>query len=50
MALKVVSPKGANQVRFEVVESKTEKGLGFDPAGFSKAGNATCPFWQHRSR
>ncbi|MGC8731487.1 MAG: REP-associated tyrosine transposase, partial [Halothiobacillaceae bacterium] len=32
------------QVRFEVVESTTEKGLGFDPAGFSKAGNATCPF------
>jgi putative DNA methylase len=27
-----------------VIESRTEKGLGFDPAGFSKAGNATCPF------
>jgi len=32
------------QVRFEVVEAPTEKGLGFDPAGFSKGGNATCPF------
>jgi putative DNA methylase len=32
------------RVRFEVVEAKTEKGLDFDPAGFSKAGNATCPF------
>jgi len=27
-----------------VVESETEEGLGFDPAGFSKAGNAACPF------
>lgn len=34
----------SKQVRFEVVESDTEQGLGFDPAGFSKAGNATCPF------
>ena len=32
------------KVRFEVVESNTEAGLGFDPAGFSKGGNATCPF------
>jgi len=32
------------QVRFEVVEATSEAGLGFDPAGFSKAGNATCPF------
>ena len=37
-------PGPHNKVRFEVVESDTEKGLGFDPAGFSKAGNATCPF------
>ncbi|MGQ9635833.1 MAG: DUF1156 domain-containing protein [Bryobacteraceae bacterium] len=43
-ALRMVAPKGKKQVRFEVVESHTEKGLGFDPAGFSKAGNATCPF------
>ena len=32
------------KVRFEVVEARTEKGLGFDPEAFSKAGNATCPF------
>jgi putative DNA methylase len=44
VALKMGVPKGAKCVRFEVVEAKTENGLGFDPAGFSKAGNATCPF------
>ena len=44
VALKVVAPKSAKKVRFEVVESHSEKGLGFDPASFSKAGNATCPF------
>jgi len=44
VALKMIAPKGAKQVRFEVVESATEKGLGFDPAGFSMGGNATCPF------
>jgi putative DNA methylase len=32
------------KVRFEVVEADSEKGLGFDPAAFSKGGNATCPF------
>jgi putative DNA methylase len=31
-------------VRFRVVESATEQGLGFDPADLSKGGNATCPF------
>lgn len=44
VALKMIAPKGKKQVRFEVVESRTEKGLGFDPAGFSKGGNATCTF------
>jgi putative DNA methylase len=44
VALKLVAPKGKKRVRFEVAESRTEKGLGFDPTGFSKAGNATCPF------
>jgi len=44
VALRMVAPRGKKQVRFEVVESKTEKGLGFNPAGFSKGGNATCPF------
>jgi len=43
-ALRMIAPKGEKRVRFEVVESRTEKGLGFDPAGFSKGGNATCPF------
>ena len=44
VALKMVAAKGEKQVHFEVVESRTEKELVFDPAGFSKAGNATCPF------
>ncbi|NUO19886.1 DUF1156 domain-containing protein [bacterium] len=44
VALKMIAPSGAKKVRFEVVEATTEKGLGFDPAGFSRAGNATCPF------
>lgn len=44
VALKVVAPRGKKQVRFEVVEARTENGLGFDPTGFSKGGNATCPF------
>jgi putative DNA methylase len=44
VALKVIAPKGMKRVRFEVVESRTEKELGFDPTAFSKAGNATCPF------
>ena len=44
VALRMIAPKGEKKVRFQVVESRTEKGLGFDPAGFSKAGNATCPF------
>mgnify|MGYP000451110744 FL=1 len=44
VALKIIAPEGEKKVRFEVVESRTEKGLGFDPASFSKAGNATCPF------
>ncbi|MCX7719598.1 MAG: DUF1156 domain-containing protein, partial [Candidatus Sumerlaeaceae bacterium] len=44
VALRMVAPKNAKRVRFEVVESATEEGLGFDPAAFSKGGNATCPF------
>ncbi len=44
VALRMTAPKNEKRVRFEVVESATEKGLGFDPAGFSKGGNATCPF------
>jgi putative DNA methylase len=44
VALRMVAPRSEERVRFEVVESATEKGLGFDPAAFSKGGNATCPF------
>ncbi|MDH7515186.1 MAG: DUF1156 domain-containing protein, partial [Bacteroidota bacterium] len=44
VALKMIAPKGEKRVRFNVVESRTEKGLGFDPTAFSKGGNATCPF------
>ncbi|MGB8032042.1 MAG: DUF1156 domain-containing protein [Terracidiphilus sp.] len=44
VAMKMIAPKGKKQVHFEVVEAKSEKRLGFDPEGFSKAGNAACPF------
>ncbi len=44
VALKIVAPRGAKQVRFEVVEAETEKGIGFDPGDHSQRGNATCPF------
>ncbi|MBI4528435.1 MAG: DUF1156 domain-containing protein [Deltaproteobacteria bacterium] len=44
VALKMTAPRGKKEVRFEVVEARSENGLGFDPASFSKGGNATCPF------
>lgn len=44
VAMKMVTPKGKKNVRFEVVEARSENGLGFDPEAFSSAGNATCPF------
>ena len=44
VAVQIVAPKGGERVRFEVAESRTEKGLGFDPSIGSTAGNATCPF------
>jgi len=44
VALKVVAPKDEKRVRFEVIETTTAAGLGFDPEAFSKGGNATCPF------
>ncbi len=44
VAMKMVAKRGKKQVRFEIVETTTEKGLGFDPTAFSKAGNATCFF------
>lgn len=43
-ALRMLAAKGATRVQFQVVEAKTQKGLGFDPTAFSKAGNAICPF------
>ena len=43
-ALKITAPKGKKEVRFEVVEARSEKALGFDPGAGSIGGNATCPF------
>ncbi|HET6144283.1 MAG TPA: DUF1156 domain-containing protein [Candidatus Acidoferrales bacterium] len=44
VALKIIAPKGKQQVRFEIVEAQTERGIGFDPEVGSRGGNATCPF------
>jgi putative DNA methylase len=44
VAMRLVAPPRVKRVRFEIVESTTEAGLGFDPSLGSKAGNATCPF------
>jgi putative DNA methylase len=44
VALKMITPKNAKAVRFEVVETKIENGFDFDPSSFSSAGNANCPF------
>jgi len=50
VALKMVAPKGEKRVRFEVVKSGADtearaiQEFGFDPAAFSKGGNATCTF------
>jgi putative DNA methylase len=44
VALKIIAPKGKKQVTFEVVETRSEKTLGFDPEIGSTGGNATCPF------
>ncbi|MBL7204912.1 MAG: DUF1156 domain-containing protein [Desulfobacteraceae bacterium] len=43
VALKMIALKESNRVIFQVVETTTEKGLGFDPK-FSTSGNATCPY------
>ncbi|MFP5274248.1 DUF1156 domain-containing protein [Coleofasciculus sp.] len=42
VALKVIPNHDTKRVEFEVVESTTEKGLGFDPASGSSRGNSTC--------
>ncbi len=44
VAMKIVAPRGKKEVRFEVVEARNERGLGFDPSAFSTGGNAACPF------
>jgi putative DNA methylase len=44
IAMRAVAPRNKKLIRFEVVEATTEKGLGFDPAAHSNAGNATCRF------
>lgn len=44
VAMKTLAPKGSKHVRFEVVETRSEKALGFDAEVGSKGGNATCPF------
>ncbi len=44
VALRMIARPGERRVRFEVVERASEGELGFDPAGFSKGGNAACPF------
>lgn len=44
IALRTVAPKNADSVRFERVESRSDKGLGFDPSIGSEGGNAACPF------
>src|ERR1039458_4211437 len=44
VAMKMVAARGKKQVTFQILETTTEKGLGFDPTEFSKAGNAACPF------
>jgi putative DNA methylase len=42
--MRAVAPRNKKAVRFEVVQAETERGLGFDPAAHSSAGNATCHF------
>lgn len=44
IALRMIAEPGEKQVRFEVVQSATQDGLGFDPGAFSRGGNAVCPF------
>lgn len=44
VALKTTAPKGQKSVQFEVVQGIYEKDIGFDPAAFSRGGNATCFF------
>ena len=43
-ALKITPNHETMRVRFQVVKSHDEAGLGFDPSSGAKGGNATCPF------
>ncbi len=42
VALRPVVDRAALTVGWQVVEAATEEGLGFDPAGFSSRGSASC--------
>lgn len=44
VALRPVAEQKTTAARFDVVESTTETGLGFDAEGLSTGGNATCPW------
>jgi putative DNA methylase len=44
IAIKLIASSDEKYTRFQIVESESQEGLRFDPAGFSKRGNATCPF------
>jgi len=44
VALRMVAANGDKRVHFHVVETASERDLGFDPTAFSKRGNAVCPF------
>lgn len=43
IAFRPVADRADMRVKFEVVESPTREGLGFDPEDFSKRGSTTCP-------
>lgn len=44
VAMDMIRDARRKQVSFRLVESDTEDGFDFDPAGFSSGGSAACPF------
>jgi|MTBAKSStandDraft_2_1061841.scaffolds.fasta_scaffold05167_3 putative DNA methylase len=42
VAVKICGDHGNKDIRFEVVEARSEAGLGFNPSSGSKGGDATC--------
>jgi len=44
VAMKINAPKGEKRPSFQIIEARTQNGLGFDPSIGSKGGNTTCPF------